>query len=100
MLVVDEGAAPQGWLALTGVPQSALNGQVTPELLNLGGTLATRGGTLREALDAALSSPSGRGVVVDPEGRLAGSVTASEVLGRIEAHAATVRHAPADLGAS
>ena len=30
-----------------------------------GGTLATQGGTLRAALDACLSSPSGRGVVVD-----------------------------------
>ena len=51
-----------------------------PELLNLGGTLATEAGTLREALDAALSSPSGRGVVVHEDGRFAGTVTASEVL--------------------
>ena len=100
VLVVDEAAVPQGWLALTGVSQNALHGPVTPELLNLGGTLATRGGTLREALDAALSSPSGRGVVIDADGRLAGTVTASEVLGRIEAHAAAARTAPADLGAS
>src|SRR5262249_32716898 len=94
VLVVDEGQQPQGWLALTGVPQSALQGVVTPDLLNLGGTLATRGGTLREALDAALSSPSGRGVITDEDGRFAGTVSASEVLGRIEAHAEEARHAP------
>jgi osmoprotectant transport system ATP-binding protein len=88
---------PQGWLALTGVPDSALVGEITPELLNLGGTLATEGGTLREALDAALSSPSGRGVIVDGAGRLLGTVTASEVLARIEEEAAEARHATSEL---
>ena len=63
-LVVDDDAQPQGWLASGGLPDAALAGTVTAELLNLGGTLATQAGTLREALDAALSSPSGRGVVV------------------------------------
>jgi len=82
------------------VPRSALIGEVTPELLNLGGTLATQGGTLREALDAALSSPSGRGVVVDDEGRFAGTVGVSDVLARIEAHAEQARRAPAAIGTS
>ena len=49
-----------------------------------GGTLATQGGTLRAALDACLSSPSGRGVVVDGQGRLLGTLTAREVLDLIE----------------
>ena len=35
---------PQGWLAVGGLPDSALVGTVTPDLLNLGGTLATRAG--------------------------------------------------------
>jgi osmoprotectant transport system ATP-binding protein len=96
-LVVDAQNMPQGWLALTGVPDSALVGEITPELLNLGGTLATEGGTLREALDAALSSPSGRGVIVDGAGRLLGTVTASEVLARIEEEAAEARHATSEL---
>jgi osmoprotectant transport system ATP-binding protein len=78
------------------VPDAALGGQVTPELLNLGGTLASASGTLREALDAALSSPSGRGVVVDEEGRFAGTLTASEVLGRIEARAKSLRQPVAE----
>ncbi|MDT4934773.1 MAG: osmoprotectant transport system ATP-binding protein, partial [Pseudonocardiales bacterium] len=58
---------------------------------NLGGTLATEAGTLREALDAALSSPSGRGVVVREDGTFAGSVSASQVLARIEERAAVIR---------
>ena len=56
-----------------------------------GGTLATQGGTLRAALDACLSSPSGRGVVVDGSGRLLGSVTAREVLDLIEGQTRGVR---------
>jgi len=100
VLVVDSEQHPQGWLALTGVPESALQGSVTPELLNLGGTLAAQGGTLREALDAALSSPSGRGVIVDGDERLVGTVSPSEVLARIEAHAEEARRAPAEIGTS
>jgi osmoprotectant transport system ATP-binding protein len=36
-------------------------------------------------LDATLSSPSGRGVLTDQDGRLLGTITAREVLDRIEA---------------
>ncbi|MBO0881653.1 MAG: ABC transporter ATP-binding protein [Mycobacterium sp.] len=81
VLVVDGNAAPQGWL---GLRNTGIRGDITPELLNLGGTLATVKGTLREALDAALSSPSGRGVIVDDHGQFVGTVTASQVLHRIE----------------
>ena len=73
VLAVDDEDRPQGWLYRGG------DGS-----LNLGGTLATVGSSLRAALDAALSSPSGRGVIVDGNGRLVGTVTASEVLSRIE----------------
>ena len=90
-LVVDAENKPQGWLAVGGLADSALVGDVTPELLNLGGTLATEAGTLREALDAALSSPSGRGVIVHDDGTLSGTVSASQVLSRIEARAAVIR---------
>ncbi len=82
LLVVDDSGAPQGWLntdELTGD-----QGSVTAELLYRGGTLATQGGSLRAALDACLSSPAGRGVVVDASGQLLGTVTAQEVLARIE----------------
>jgi osmoprotectant transport system ATP-binding protein len=96
-LVVDDAQAPQGWLAITGLSDSALRGPVTADLLNLGGTLATMHGTLRAALDAALSSPSGRGVIVDDDGTFIGTVTAPEVLARIEERAEVARQAPAEL---
>jgi osmoprotectant transport system ATP-binding protein len=57
---------------------------VTEDLLNLAGTVAGQDGTLREMLDSALSSPSGRGVIADGDGALLGTVTAAEVLARIE----------------
>jgi len=97
VLVVDDENRPQGWLALSGVAQETLHGPVTPDLLNLGGTLATVDGTLRAALDAALSSPSGRGVVVDADERFLGTVSASQVLARIEEQASTARTARSTL---
>jgi osmoprotectant transport system ATP-binding protein len=97
VLVVDDENRPQGWLALSGVAQETLHGPVTADLLNLGGTLATVDGTLRAALDAALSSPSGRGVVVDADERFLGTVSASQVLARIEEQASTARTARSTL---
>jgi osmoprotectant transport system ATP-binding protein len=85
VLVVDEQNRPQGWLAYGGRADWALRATVTPDQLNLGGTLAAESGSLRAALDAALSSPSGRGVVVHEDGTFAGTVTAAAVVGRIEA---------------
>jgi osmoprotectant transport system ATP-binding protein len=82
VLVIDDQQRPQGWLAADAA--EVAQGVVTAQLLNLGGTLAKEGSSLREALDAALSSPSGRGVIVDQDGRLLGTVTASQVLARIE----------------
>ncbi len=84
VLVVDDQAQPQGWVRGSDADGRAT---ITDELLLRGGTLATQGGTLRAALDACLSSPSGRGVVVDPQGRLLGTVTAREVLDLIEKQA-------------
>jgi osmoprotectant transport system ATP-binding protein len=84
VLVVDEADVPQGWLSTTGLGADQLSGPITPDLLNLGGTLAGEEGTLREVLDAALSSPSGWGVVVDADGRLAGTITAEKVLLQIK----------------
>ncbi|SDI78691.1 osmoprotectant transport system ATP-binding protein [Frankineae bacterium MT45] len=85
VIVVDEHNAPLGWLSVAGVSDEALRGDVTPDLLNLGGTLAREGkSSLRETLDAALSSPSGRGAVVDENGYLLGTVTANVVLERIQ----------------
>jgi osmoprotectant transport system ATP-binding protein len=92
LLVVDDERRPQGWLA-PGDRAAGTAGAVTvaPDLLHLGGTLADASGSLRAALDAALSSPSGRGVVVDGEGRLLGTVRAPQVLAVIEQRAAAAR---------
>ena len=92
VLVVDDANCPQGWLNVGHgtYPGSTV---IAPNLLNLGGTLAQEGGTLRTTLDAALSSPSGRGVVVDEQSRLLGTVTTGDVVQRIEARAASARAA-------
>ncbi|NYJ74225.1 ABC transporter ATP-binding protein [Allobranchiibius huperziae] len=76
LLAVDGDLHPQGWI---NVEQTA-GREVTEELLYRGGTLATQGGSLRAALDACLSSPSGRGVVVDEDHRLLGSAQLDEVV--------------------
>jgi osmoprotectant transport system ATP-binding protein len=95
VLVVDDQNRPQGWLYSTGEPtgQPESASVITPELLNLGGTLAAESDTLRAVLDAALSSPSGRGVVVDEAGRLRGTITAFAVLTEIERNAGQNRAA-------
>ena len=73
-VVVDGSARPLGWV-------EAGEGRVTEEVIVPGGSLyAVESGSLRGALDAALSSPSGQGVAVDADGRVAGSVTADSVL--------------------
>ncbi|MEO3933992.1 ATP-binding cassette domain-containing protein [Micrococcaceae bacterium Sec7.4] len=72
-LVVDDSLRPLGW---SGPGRGA--GTVP------GGSLFRKGDTLRRALDAALSSPSGLGVAVDADGRVAGVITAEEVLAVIE----------------
>ena len=90
-LVVDGDRKPLGWLAVGRLPDAVLADPVSEELLNLGGTLARTGGSLRSVLDAALSSPSGRGVMVDDGGRLLGTITAGEVLDRIEHRASAER---------
>ncbi len=90
MLALDAAGQPQGWLDLSQVPPGEA---VSDAMLYRGGTLFTQGGTLRAALDACLSSPSGRGVVVDDDGALLGTVHIDEVMQLIEAD-----QAPADSG--
>lgn len=79
LLVTDEAGHPQGW-----IEPHRISTAVEPSMLHRGGTVARSSGPLRALLDAALSSPSRRGVVVDDEGVLVGSVRAHEVLVAIE----------------
>jgi osmoprotectant transport system ATP-binding protein len=85
VLVVDDRQAPQGWVAVS-VELARGATQITPELLHRGGTVASANGTFRALLDAALSSPTGRGVIVDEVGRLAGTITAADVVELLNRH--------------
>ncbi len=80
LLVVDDDRKPLGWVE----PARVGDRPVEDADLHRGGTVARADGTLRGALDAALSSPSRRGVVVDESGTLVGTVMAHEVLSAIE----------------
>ena len=77
-LVVDTESRPQGWL---NTAEAASGAQVTTEHLVPGGSLYdASSGSLRSALDAALSSPAGIGVAVGGTGEVVGSVSADDVL--------------------
>ncbi|MHC6593594.1 ABC transporter ATP-binding protein [Arthrobacter sp. C152] len=72
-LVVDAEKRPLGWSA------PGTETELVP-----GGSLFHPGESLRRALDAALSSPSGLGVAVDSDGRVLGAIRGGEVLALIE----------------
>lgn len=83
VLVVDGDRQPQGWFHRAEAGAAAA---VTAEHLVPGGSLYdVASGSLRSALDAALSSPSGRGVAVDAAGVVAGSISADDVLRVLDA---------------
>jgi osmoprotectant transport system ATP-binding protein len=83
VLVVDADRKPQGWVR--GAELSG-DGAVLTERLVAGGSLYdTEADSLRGALDAALSSPSGIGVAVNAAGEVVGSVSADDVLEKLKA---------------
>jgi osmoprotectant transport system ATP-binding protein len=79
ILVTDDDRRPLGW-----IEPGRITDTIAPEMLQRGGTVATVGGPLRNVLDAALSSPSRRGVIVDDQGAVLGTIRAHEVLAEIE----------------
>ena len=93
-LVVDDENRPLGW-----IEPRRVEGAIRTEMLHRGGTVAPASGPLRAALDAALSSPSRRGVIVDDSGSLVGTVRAHEVLNAIEEAARPEVENPANPGA-
>ncbi|TDP93780.1 ATP-binding cassette domain-containing protein [Labedaea rhizosphaerae] len=84
VLVVDGERKPVGWLRPGS--SSTVDGTVTADGLEPGGSLYDveggngTTGSLRSAMDAALSSPSGHGVAVDGSGAVVGRVSAESVL--------------------
>ncbi|WP_354178365.1 ABC transporter ATP-binding protein [Arthrobacter sp. UYP6] len=79
-LAVDDDGRPLGW-----VPASRRAGITAASQLVPGGSLYREGQNLRQALDAALSSPAGVGVAVDAQNRAIGAIRPAEVLALIEA---------------
>jgi osmoprotectant transport system ATP-binding protein len=80
LVAVNADGQPRGWLP----PNSTVDGAVTEGDLVAGGSLYVQGSPIRGALDAALSSPAGLGVVVDDGHKVVGVVTARQVLEVIE----------------
>jgi osmoprotectant transport system ATP-binding protein len=88
VLAVDAAGQPRGWLP----PEATVDGALTEDSLVAGGSLYTTGTALRGALDAALSTPGSRGVVVDEEGKYLGVISARQVLDLIDNHPRAVGH--------
>ncbi|EHD19990.1 MULTISPECIES: ABC transporter ATP-binding protein [Brenneria] len=80
VLVVEEGR-PLGWFDLN-QPREVVGRQD----LNLGSTFAPLSGSLRQLTDAVLSSPCQRGIVVDEQQKLLGSVNMESVLAALQNH--------------
>ncbi|HKS44789.1 MAG TPA: ATP-binding cassette domain-containing protein [Amycolatopsis sp.] len=80
LLAVNQAGRPRGWLA----PGSTVDEKLAERDLVAGGSLYHRGTPIRGALDAALSSPAGLGVVVDSGGEVLGVVTARQILDVIQ----------------
>jgi osmoprotectant transport system ATP-binding protein len=79
-LLLDGAGRPAAWLGPDGGRHDLGSVYVTE-----GTDAAVEGaGTLRGALDAALSSPAGRGVAVDGEGRYRGGVDTDDVLALLD----------------
>jgi osmoprotectant transport system ATP-binding protein len=82
-VVKKPDGSPFGWIDADGVRRHR-EGKSLYDSVVAGGSLFHPDGTLRQALDAALSSPSGFGVAVDGDGRVLGGVSATDVLAALE----------------
>ena len=82
VLAVDASAHPLGWVDVSGL-EKIRAGHALADCMAAGGSLFTPGGDLRQALDSAISSPSGWGVAVDDSGAVVGGVLATEVIDQL-----------------
>jgi osmoprotectant transport system ATP-binding protein len=83
-VVVDEAGAPVGWIDSDGLSRHRA-GAAWSDCVTAIGSLFRPRGNLSQALDAALSSPSGVGVAVDGGGKAIGGILATDVLAAVEA---------------
>jgi osmoprotectant transport system ATP-binding protein len=79
VLVTRPDGTPFAWINADGV-ELHRNGSALYDSTIAGGSLFRPDGTLRLALDAALSSPAGLGVAVDDAGQVLGGIKAADVL--------------------
>ncbi len=83
VLVTKPDGSPYAWIDAEGV-RLHRNGSSLYDSTIAGGSLFRPDGTLRQALDAALSSPAGVGFAVDGDGQVVGGVKAVDVLAALE----------------
>ena len=82
-LVIRPNGTPSGWIDMRGAERHR-NANTIHDSMTAGGSLLHPDGTLREALDAALSSPSGLGVAVDASGGVLGGILADDVIAALQ----------------
>jgi osmoprotectant transport system ATP-binding protein len=82
-LVTRADGSPYAWIDVNGVGLHR-QGKSLYDSTIAGGSLLVPNGTMRLALDAALSSPSGLGVVVDERQQVVGGVKADDVIAAIK----------------
>ena len=83
VLVTKADGKPFAWINADGVELHRKGSSLYDSTVG-GGSFFRPDGTLRLALDAALSSPTGLGVAVDDDGQLIGGVRADDVLGALK----------------
>lgn len=85
VLIVDAETAPTGWA----------DPKRSGKTLGLGEVFDIETASLRDVLEAALTSPVGLAVGVHPSGRYAGTVPVAEVMDRVRTHRAAVEETAA-----
>jgi osmoprotectant transport system ATP-binding protein len=83
-LIVDTAGAPAGWIDAAGLRRHLAGASLSDSTSRVG-SLFRPDGNLSQALDSALSSPSGVGVAVDAAGRVLGGIRAADVLAAVDA---------------
>ncbi len=83
-LIVDTAGAPTGWIDAEGLRRHRAGASLSDSTSGVG-SLFRPNGNLSQALDSALSSPSGVGVAVDYGGKVIGGIWAADVLAAVDA---------------